>query len=245
MTLIKKWIVLGVCMATIMSLLLGCDIDKKAVSPILAGLSEKYGESFTVTSLGDRIGKNTATAYVIADTDPDMCFTARVDTAGNLVYEDYAARTVCRQVENLVEESFENQNMKAVSFCEFTPFDNDVTPGTSPLEYIRLKTPRNVFVSLVIRDGEAVSGEAILAAYREIYDKLDGLAIVTSFFVVTPADYDILYDHVRMETQSFDAYRLSLYGTKDPIRMVVLQMPDGVSSKTAAEVDAELKKEGD
>lgn len=245
MTSIKKWIMLGVCMATFMSLLLGCDIDKKAVNPILTGLSEKYDKVFTVTALGDRIGKNTATAYVIADEDPDMRFTARVDTAGNLVYEDYAARTICRQVEDLVAEVFADQNMKAVSFCEFTPFDNDVTPGTSPSEYIQLKAPRNVFISLVIRDGEAVSGETILSAYRELHDKLNGLSIVTSFYVVTPADFDILYEPVRKETQSFDAYRLSLYGTKDSIREAVLQIADGVFSKTAAEVDSALAKEGD
>lgn len=244
MTKRKKWIVMGVLMATFLSLLLGCDIDKRATNPILTRLSEKYGKTFTVTTLGDRIGKNTATAYVCADDDPDMRFTARVDPEGNLVYEDYAFRTVCRQVEDLLAKAFNEQGMDAVSFCRLTPFNNDIEPGTSPVDYIRIAGSETVYISLVIRDNGDLSGESILAAYRDLQHRLNGLRIATTVYVVSPADYDILREPVRMETQSFDAYRLSLYGTKDPIREVILQVTDGNPSRTAAELEALLTGEG-
>ena len=57
-------------MGTLMAALLGCEtVDKKATEAITNRLSEKYGRSFTVAALGNRIGRDTATAYVFADED--------------------------------------------------------------------------------------------------------------------------------------------------------------------------------
>lgn len=230
-------------MATLLSMLLGCDIDRRAVNPILTQLSEKYGKTFTVTTLGDRIGKSTATAYVIAEDDPDMRFTARVDTDGHLVFEDYAARTVCRQVEDMVAEAFAVQGIDAVCYVRFTPFDNDIAPGTSPADYIRAKKPEDIFVSLLIRDTGDLSAKAILDTFVKIQEQTAGTRIVSNLHIVSSGDYDCLFERIRMETQAFGTDRLLQYGAKDPVCRVSVQITDGIPSKTVAELEAILLRE--
>ena len=62
----KRWIrnlIWGIVMGTLMAALLGCEtVDKKATEAITSRLSDKYGRSFTVAALGNRIGRDTATA---------------------------------------------------------------------------------------------------------------------------------------------------------------------------------------
>ena len=57
-------------------------------------------------------------------------------------------------------------------------------------------------------------------------------------------DYDLLAPLVRMETQSFDAYRLYSKGTMDPIKQAVFQMSGGDPTMTIDEIQAELDREG-
>ena len=126
-----KFIIVWVIMAAFMSTICGCDaIDNRAIEPIKSTLSEKYGKSFTVAVLGDRIDKDTATAYVYADEDPTMRFIVRVDKSGEVVYEEYSYRLLCRIVENEIKKTFEKYRIRSECFVTFTPRKNiNVSPN--------------------------------------------------------------------------------------------------------------------
>ena len=242
-TRIRKIIAIGVIMATFMSVLLGCDIDKKAVDPILTQLSEKYNKTFVINSLGDRIGKDTATAYVSAEEDSSMRFVVRVNTEGNLEYEEYAYRTVCRQTENLVSDLLKKQNMNGVCYCTFSPFYNDITPGTTPQEYIRAAGTKKLHISLVLENDGNLDVQKLQEVYASLYDELNDLFIASTVCVVSQKDYANLYEHVLLETEPFGAYRLSLYGTNDPIAEVLLVMSENGFRVTEGELQTALSGE--
>lgn len=235
----------GIIMGTLMAALLGCDaVDKKATEAILSQLSGKYGKSFTVAALGNRVGRDTATAYVFADEDPTLRFTVRVNRNGELVFENYAYRTVCRGAEDLVTEAFARQNIEVVCFCRFSPLNNDVTPGISPEEYIETVHPESFGITLVIRDGENVTGENIAKAYETIHDQMGNMDTATGIYVLSAEDYDKVADRIVLETQPFDENRLRSYGVEGSIRKVVFQLTADGSTLTAEEITAALEKGG-
>ena len=130
-------VLLGVMMATLMSLLLGCDdVDKKTVAAIQNQLSEKYGESFTVYALGDRIGRDTVTAYVYADGDPSMLFTARLDKNGELTFDNYPYRIVCRKTDKLLTSLLSSYGIESIAYTTYENKDDSLALDISPAEYV-------------------------------------------------------------------------------------------------------------
>jgi hypothetical protein len=233
-------------MATLMSALFGCDtVDKKATEPIITQLSAKYGKSFTVYALGDRIGKNTATAYVYADDDPTMLFIARVTDNGVLEFENYAYRCVCRKVEDAVKVAFEEYGISSECFADFSSFNNDINPDTSVDSYIKDTSPESVVVTIIVKASGNITGENLEQIYSDIYSRLPDIIFGTGLYILTAEDFDKVADSVRLGTQVFDAYRLKVSGAEDDIRRLRIGATNDGLSFSAEEVDAELLREVD
>lgn len=219
-----KLISLGVIMATLMSVILGCeDIDKRTTEAITQQLSEKYGESFTVSSLGNRIGRDTATAYVIADANPTLRFTVRIDKNGNLVFDDYAYRTVCRKTEEMLQCIFTSVGVEVLSYCNYDRMDTTVSLAVTPLEYMEVTASTFLSVTFIIKDTGTVDASTIIEAIQTFYTNLGSPLLRVNIYALSEEDYSCVYDKVLMETQIFNTHRLESYGAANADRKITFQ----------------------
>ena len=239
-------VLLGVMMATLMSLLLGCDdVDKKTVAAIQNQLSEKYGESFTVYALGDRIGRDTVTAYVYADGDPSMLFTARLDKNGELTFDNYSYRIVCRKTDKLLTSQLSSFGIESIAYTTYENKDYSLALDISPAEYVTSTASAFCAISLVVKDTDAVCADDLLRCVASLREQLGDILIGISVYKLSADDYNTVYDAVLHETQIFDAYRLSTMGTSGDIVEATFQYDANGCSMTAEQIDQLLSKEAD
>ncbi len=240
-----KFIIVGVIMATFMSTLLGCNaIDNSVIAPIKSTLSEKYGKSFTVAAIGDRIDRDTATAYVYADDNPTMRFVVRVDKTGKVVYEDYPYRLMCRMMENKIKNTFEKYSIKSECFVMFTPkIRINVSTDMTFDEFFNVNSPESASTNIIVLSDDNLTGENIVNVYTEIGNFLGDIDFATSLRVLTERDFNTVKEKIRNEVEPFDLYTVKSYGAIDNIKELYIKVEDGEMPWTASEIDFELGKE--
>ena len=230
-------------MATLMAALTGCNtVDEKATEPIITGLTAKYGKTFTVYALGDRIDKDTATAFVYADDDPTLLFTARSTPKGELVFENYAYRSVCRSVEKIVNAAFAKANIDSECFADFSAVNNNLDIGISVESYIKETSADSIVITLIAKASDAITAENLEKVYNDVYSQMSGIHIGTGLYVLTSDDYGKIAESVRLETQVFDAYRLKVHGAESSIIELNIRMTDKGMSLSADEINSALSK---
>ena len=220
-----------------------CSNRSSLAEEIEKQLFDKYGKEFTVDSIGGRsAGNSTTTAYVYANDDSTMRFVVRISDDMEIQYDEYSYRLVSRQAELLINSIFSKYGMESACYASFTPYNEFFDMNITIDKYIKNYNVRDLFISIVVRDSESVTGENIEKAYKEIHQQLNYLKIANSLFILSSDDYDRVSDKIMRETQSFDSYRISLYGTEDPIKQIILQVNNNNVSKTAYELNTELGK---
>lgn len=232
-------------MATFMSALLGCKaIDDKAVKPIEEGLSKKYGKKFTVCSLGDRIGRDTATAYVYANNNPTMMFVVHVNKNGKIVFENYAYRLVCREVEKTVAAVFTESGLTAECYADFSSCKFDISAEMTVNDYIKESGAGTVKSAIIVKANDKITGESLKKIYMEIYSQMSEITVGFSLFVLSERDYNNICENVKTETQYFGLSRLRLYGAADNIKNFYAEISNGALSVTVDEINNKLLKGG-
>lgn len=209
-------------MPTLTSELFDGDVlDKLATEPIIQSLTEKYNRNFSISALGDRFGGNTATAYVFADNDPTMLFVVKVSTKGEVVYENYSHRLICRKIENVIKAIFEKYDFQIECFIEFDNTDNEIPVDITVDQFLHEICPDFILLSsIIIRASEKLTEDCITRIYKDISSRLSGVTHASTLYVLEPDDYGAVEHRIRTETQLFDAYRLKRYGTKSPIQQI-------------------------
>lgn len=233
-------------MAVFMSALLGCNaINDRTTKQIKSSLSEKYGKSFTVAKLGDRIDRDTATAYVYADDDPTMRFIVRADKeSGEVVYEEYSYRLMCRRVENKINETFAKYGIVSECFVTFTPRRNiNVSLNMTYEEFVKGNTLETAITDIVVLSDVDLTGENIVNVYTEICDYLENVDFGTCIYVLTESDFNTVKEKVRHEVESFALQDLKYSGASDNIKELFIKVEDNKMPLTSSEIDSELGRE--
>ena len=229
-------------MATFMSALLGCKaVDDKAIEPIEEGLKEKYRKEFTVSALGDRIGKDSATAYVYADDDPEMRFIVNINKDGEIIFENYAYRLLCRRTENMVNEAFSENGLISECYVEFSDYKYDIPLETTVNDYIKESGSDTVKAAMIVKADDKLTGEILEKIYTEIYSQMPEITVGFSLYILSARDYDNVYENVKTETQYFGLSRLKLYGIEDDVKELYAEISKGQLSKTVDEMNDKLE----
>lgn len=240
-----KTMIACVAAAAIMFVIPGCSAAGKnsTVSTIKSDLSEKYGKSFTVAALGDRIDRDTATAYVYADDDPTMRFIVRVDEkSGEVVYEEYPFRLMCRTVENKINKAFEKYGIESECFVTFTPRRNaKASPDMTFDEFIKNNTFETAITDIVVLSDVDLTGENIVNVYTEICDYLGNVDFGTCIYVLTESDFNTLKEKITHQVESFSLQDLKYAGASDNIKELFIKVEDKKMPLTASEIDLELE----
>ena len=233
-------------MSVFMSGLLGCNaINDSTTKSIKSSLSEKYGKSFTVAELGDRIDRDTATAYVYADDDPTMRFIVRADKeSGEVVYEEYSYRLMCRRVENKINETFAKYGIASECFVTFTPRRNiNVSLNMTYEEFVKGNTLETAITDIVVLSDDDLTGENIVSVYTEICDYLENVDFGSCIYVLTESDFNTVKEKIRHEVESFALQDLKYSGASDNIKELFIKVEDKKMPLTSSKIDSELGRE--
>lgn len=241
-----KYIIVLIVMAVFMSALIGCNaINDRTTKSIKSSLSEKYGKSFTVAELGDRIDRDTATAYVYADDDPTMRFIVRADKeSGEVVYDEYPYRLMCRTVENKINETFAKYGIVSECFVTFTPRRNiNVSLNMTYEEFVKGNTLETAITDIAVLSDVDLTGEKIVNVYTEICDYLENVDFGTCIYVLTESDFNTVKEKIRHEVESFALQDLKYSGASDNIKELFIKVEDKEMPLTSSEIDSELGRE--
>ena len=231
-------------MASIISLIPGCGLSsKRAVNQIENYLNEKYGKEFTVSSIGDRMYRNTATSFVYANDDPSMQFVVMVDSDGKVVYDQYSFRMVCRKVENTINEAFEKEGINSECFIDFNKWIYDLPLDCSIEDYVLNSGADVISAAVICEKKDNISGEELSKVCSTISSEINGVKIAYSIYLITENDFDKVHDTVKKQTKFYDIDLLRLYGANDPVSLTRIKAIDGTTDKSNAEIDEDISKE--
>lgn len=239
----KRVLISAVLLITALIVCTGCNaINNRTVKQIKSDLSKKYGKSFTVAKLGDRIDNDTATAYVYADDDPSMRFTVRADKeSGEVVYEEYPYRLMCRTVENKINETFAKYGIVSECFVTFTPRRNaKVSPDMTYDEFIKSNTFETAITDIVVLSDADLTGENVVDIYAEICDYLGNVDFGSCIFVLTESDFNTVKEKIRHEVESIALQDLKYSGASGDIKELFIKVEDKKMPLTSSEIDLEL-----
>lgn len=231
-------------MASIISLIPGCGLSsKKAVNQIENYLNEKYNKEFTVSAIGDRMYKNTATTIVYSDDDPSMQFVVIINSDGKVVYDQYSFRLVCRKVEDKINESFEKAGIKSECFIDFNKWVYDLPANCSIEDYISSSEADTIAAAVICEKQDNISGEKLSEVCSNISSEINSVKIAYSIYLLTESDFDKVHNTVKQQIKFFDISLLKLYGANDSVSLTRIKALDGMIDKSSTEIDDDISKE--
>lgn len=240
-----KIIFMGMLMATVLTNVIGCNtIDNFEIDAIEDALSEEYGKSFTVAALGNRFNEDTATAYVFAEDDPTIRFIVRTNTINEIIFENYAYRTVCHKVEKKINDTFSKYGLKSECFVEFSKCLFDISIDTSVENYIEKSKSDIVKAAVIIHSDEKITGENLEKIFMQIYSEIPEISVGFSIYILSDRDYENVYSEIITETQYFGIEDLRTYGIEDEVTDFYVEITNGTISETIEMINFKLRGEG-
>ena len=240
MNLIKK-IIMGVIMAALISGLVGCNlVNVSETDAIAKSLSDKYNKDFVVTAIGNRYNYDTATAYAYAAEDPSLRFVINADSVGNLEYDSYAYRCVCRKVENIINDAFEKNGLSVENFVVFRIPNYNIPADITIKDYASTMNCDKVVSAVAVKSAHEAMSEKLIKAFEDVDKLLSGFTVTYRLYLLSESDFAKAKDIIRTETTIFDLLRLESYGLGDEISDYSVDVSAGKPDKTAHEIDENL-----
>ena len=235
-----KVVILGGIIAVLFSSLFGCNmIDNNAVNTVEDELSNKYGKTFVVSDLGNRFNNDTTTAYVYASDDPSTRFEVRVNSDGEIVFENYAYRKVCSRVRKIVCDIFSEYDLETVCVAEFSEYNYDISAEASIKEYIEASEADIVKAAIAVKSDEMLTGEILEKIYTDIGNQIPEIPVGFSMYILSEEDYTKVFKEIENRTSYFGIGDIRAYGVT-PITEFYVEINDGQLSETITEINEAL-----
>lgn len=179
----------------LLSLLSGCMGSSVNTSKqVEKKLSEKYGEDFVVTEIGNRFNTGSATLYCHPESNENINFTVVYDFSDETITDDYMIR---KSAVNLDSEISELSRKSGIGFSSITVFHgavDDNLDGTEDVSgFIKKSNTYKLYIQLAV-NADDISDEAdagvILDSLHEISRKYDSIDILAVLFAYHSDDYN-------------------------------------------------------
>ena len=210
-------------------------MNRNSANSIEQNLQVKYGESFTVTHIGDRLGRDTVTAYAHPSNDSSLVFTVQASSFGEIISDGYSYRFLCRKVENITENSFSTEGLSTACIAEFIGCPSNTDKSISVEDFVQQYKPNRVKIAIVVEKDDNLSGGALSTAITDVCHNLPDINMVFSIFCISPNDTDVLQG-VRKEPFIFGEDRLEQLGADSPIVEIYVEVNNGILSKSADQI---------
>jgi hypothetical protein len=155
--------------------LLGCnDIDKKQAADVENLLKEKYGQEFTVRSIGGRYGtanNDTVTTYVHPTNHESLLFKAIMTKDGKLVADSYIPRIISDSLNQVLQQELQNEGIESETFTFVMQADSskESNPDISLEEYVTTYKPGYFSAHMIVKENANVTGENFEEALSAVY----------------------------------------------------------------------------
>lgn len=157
-------------------------VNNDTANEVCAALSEKYGESFEATKIGDRFNTDSAKLYIHPSDNDELLFTASINRTTGEVTDDYVTEKVNYQVEKSIREEFNAVGVSADSRCMVVTRNELVTENEeyNPESFMERYSFDNYMVYLII-NGDGMSVDKIHSAITQIGKNLNVKLIIAGY----------------------------------------------------------------
>jgi hypothetical protein len=176
--------------------LFGCrSLNEDTAEKVVKALEDKYGVKFKATAIGERFGtktNDTVTTYISPEDNEDIVFEAKMNKDGELIFDNYIARKVAREVEhaisNRLEENAIDAEAKTVAYGADSSKHTD--PSITLQQYIETYSPEMFISYIVVKEDTAVNAKGLVNAYEKILEDTNGVSMEGRIKVVSASDYE-------------------------------------------------------
>ena len=235
--ILKKvgWILMA---ASFMAKLAACSLlNDKNVESACKALQEKYGESFTVSAVGDRMGTNHVKLVVCPEGDQGVLFTVTLDRESGTITDDYIVQKVNHMVDLAVENCGRGLGMELTSICMLYA---DETPETE----VRDWTPESFLESngldrysvFLLVDKSTFHAEQLHRVLETVANSLQ-VDLTFRIYLLEAENYTQCVERV---SQNPDANPTTI-AKYSPVCDFVVKVNDGVCSMTAEDMGRETE----
>lgn len=180
-----------ISISSLMIALAACGTSYSYTADLLeTELEEKYNKDFVISSIGGRNSyTDDTTAYMYAANEPELIFTAKITPKGNVSYDNYAYRLVCRKAENVVNDVFERFDISSECFATFDVKNSNISTDLSINEYIEQEKPDILRFALTATSEREITGDILKGVYEGISVEIPNVTLGFSLYVLESEDY--------------------------------------------------------
>lgn len=228
-------LLLGGVMA-LLSLLSGCMGSSVNTSKqVEKKLSEKYGEDFVVTEIGNRFNTGSATLYCHPESNENINFTVVYDFSDETITDDYMIR---KSAVNLDSEISELSSKSGIGFSSITVFhgaiDDNLDGNEDVAEFIRKSGAHRLYMHLAV-NADDISDESdaavTLDSLHEISRKYDNIDVLAVLFAYHSDDYNKCSSELSEQTKANNLWFKSF----SPISDYTVKIEKSIMNQSAAE----------
>lgn len=211
-------------------------INNETANDVCTALSEKYGESFVVVKIGDRFNTDSTKLYVHPADNESIIFTARINNDTGAIEDNYIEEKVNYQVEDILNNAFEQEGISAASRCMVVtkdPLSVEISEYT-PKSFSEKYAFNHYTIYLLLKDGD-YSATDILSAVKSA-NELVGVKLVIAGYVFGEDGYS----ECVAEIQSTPDMSITMIEAKSPTSSFDVNVEQGACSITEAELSEKL-----
>ncbi len=202
----------------------GCQeyLNRTTADKVCNALSEKYGESFTALSIGDRWYTNHSKLIIHPTDNDELLFTATLQDKTNELEDDYPIQRVTYSLKKQVESSLSELGYEAVCNCVVIESDLYKAEKIENKEY----SPESLindgliddYFSRIIVNSPDCDVEKIANAVSEISKKENIIHVCGLYLIEESSDFEVC----KQELKHYTDYTDSMIKEHNPISIYAI-----------------------
>lgn len=231
-TIIRKVGVIIMAITTTIFMGACSELNKDTSDKVCRALNEKYGETFVVTAIGDRLNTDGAKLYVHPADNKDLLFTARINRETGVVDDNYIEEKVNYKVESIVADSFDKRNISVNSRCMVVTKEPLIVENEdyTPLGFKETYNFDHYTLYLVIRQGDFTAAD-LLAAFENANNSV-GVKLVMICYIFEPENYSACIEEMKIYAEM----GATMIKSHSPVSAFNVIAENGVCSVTESEL---------
>lgn len=216
----------GIVMAVSIFSLLGCsDMDKNQAEDVQNLLKEKYGQEFTVRSIGGRYGtatNDTVTTYVHPTDNESLSFKAVMNKSGELVADSYIPRIISDSLNQTLQQDLEAEGIESETIAVIMKADSSAekNPEITLEEYVKTYKPAYFSADMIVKETADLTPERFEKALQSVYQAGSDTNFQVHVHVIAEADYEEVSAEYQQLAEVSDSWFID-YNVVDEIKVYI------------------------
>ncbi|MBY0099158.1 hypothetical protein [Mesobacillus maritimus] len=186
----------GILMAVSIFSLLGCsDSDKNQAADVENLLEDKYGQEFTVRSIGGRYGtatNDTVTTYVHPADNEKISFKAVMSKDGELVADSYIPRIISHSLNQILKQELQATGIESETLAVIMKANSSAekNPDITLEEYVKTYKPGYFSADMIVKETPDLKAEQFEHALQAVYQAGLNTTFQVQIHVIAEDEYE-------------------------------------------------------